>query len=247
MQEIIYEKNYQIEDSYWWFIAKFRIMNSIIRKYVPTGRTILDVGCGTGGFAAMMQKDFDMICLDTSQTALGFCRKRGLEKQFNGLLSEYDYKSNPIDAITMLDVVEHIEDDEGVLRNAFEILPEGGVAFITVPAYQWLWSFHDVIHMHYRRYSRRKIIDVARRAGFSIEYSSYFNSLLFAPSVLKRIIDRVTKKEVVPDKDYSPVEILPQWMNSLLTKIFMFESKLMKFTRLPFGLSIIVIARKGKP
>lgn len=205
MQEIIYAKNYEIEDSYWWFTAKFKIMDTIIRRFIPSGSTILDVGCGTGGFAAMMQKNYSMICLDTSPTALEFCSKRGLKNQFNGLLSEFDDKSNPVDAVTMLDVVEHIEDDESALRDAYNLLPDGGVAFITVPAYQWLWSFHDVIHMHYRRYSRRTIIDVVRKAGFRIEYSSYFNSLLFAPSVLKRLIDRVIKKEVVPDKDYSPV------------------------------------------
>ncbi len=193
MQEIVYHTNYELEDTYWWFVARNRIVKSIIenRTELRAGDVILDVGCGTGGFAKLISEQFEPICLDTSSIALEYCKKRGLNNIHNSFLSDFPVANYKISAISLLDVVEHIEDDAQVLKEAFELLPENGWLIATVPAYQKLWSKHDEIHHHYRRYNRFEFVSKLREAGFSIKYSSYFNTLLFFPALLKCFLDKI--------------------------------------------------------
>ncbi len=142
----------------------------------------------------------------------------------------------------MLDVIEHIEDDVAVLRDVYNTLPSSGWFVASVPAYQFLWSIHDEIHKHYRRYTRKKIVRLIKDAGFEIEFASYFNTLLFLPGLLKRIIDKI-----IPSKKGEAevaVEVFPGPINSFLTSVFRFESKFFPKFKFPFGLSIIVVARK---
>lgn len=244
MQEIVYHSQFEAEDSYWWFIARNRILEKTVRTFCELKPTfnLLDVGCGTGGFASLLKSDCNVIGIDTSDIALDYSRKRGLTNIKNCYLNQFDKNQyGKIDAITMLDVIEHIEDDAKVVKEAYDLLVNGGYMFASVPAYQWLWSHHDEIHMHYRRYTVTRFKKLFRDAGFKVMYSSYFNTILFPPAVLKRFIDKITG---AGQKNDAPIDEVPDFVNTVFTKLFMLEKSLIPSVMLPFGLSIVLVAKK---
>ena len=242
MQEIVYHTNYKLENDYWWFIARNKIIKKLIdtKCNIPKGSQILDVGAGTGGFASFISKDFEVVCLDTSEIALQYCEKRGLQNRYNSTLDKFPAADWNIQAVTMLDVVEHIEDDAAVVKQVYGLLPKGGSFIAAVPAYQWLWSRHDEIHMHYRRYNKKQFTTLLKEAGFKIEFASYYNSFLFMPAVLKRFIGKIFGDK----KDESPVDEVPGFMNKIFTGIFSLEAKFLPAIKFPAGVSIVAIATK---
>lgn len=244
MQEIVYHTNYLQEDNYWWFIARNEILKNTVKTFCSLDKefNLLDVGCGTGGFASLLKDECNVIGIDTSDTALSYSQKRGIKNLHNCLLKDFDKtKYGRIDAITMLDVIEHIEDDYSVVRDAYAILDSGSYMIASVPAYQWLWSRHDEIHMHYRRYTISQIRDVFKAAGFKIIYSSHFNSILFFPAVIKRFVDKITGGD---KKNDNPIDEVPDFVNSLFTKIFGLEKNWIPKISIPFGISIVIVAQK---
>lgn len=241
MQDIVYHTNFEIESDYWWFVARNKIVKKFAEKFssLQKGDYVLDVGCGTGGFAELFAKDFNVLCLDTSPIALEYCRKRGLRNLFHTTIEEFPKGKFKIKTIFMLDVIEHIENDINVLKSAYDLLEAGGTLMITVPAYRWLWSRHDEIHMHKRRYTRNQIYELLKLAGFQVKFLSYFNFFLFFPAVIKRVL--IKKKE----ENIEPVEPVSNFMNKILLNVFLAEKFFLSFFRFPFGLSILAVAQKG--
>lgn len=243
MQEVVYHSNYEIEETYFWFLARNEILKKIIKTKtnLKKGDSVIDIGCGTGGFAKVLDNEkYDVSCLDTEELAIQYCKKRNLKNLYLGNLKSFQ-KQNQVKfkAAFMLDVIEHIEDDQDVVNDVYKILDDGGYFIAAVPAFQWLWSKHDEIHMHYRRYNKTNFAPLFKKAGFKIEYISYFNTFLFFPAVLKRFVDKLLKKE--SDK---PVDELSSNINSLFFKIFKAEKNFLTKFSFPFGLSILLIARK---
>jgi SAM-dependent methyltransferase len=244
MQEIVYHSNFEIESSYWWFVARNNILLNSINQLCNISKNdyVLDVGCGTGGFAEQISKESNVICVDTSKTALDYCQRRGLKNLVNSTLEDFEkINTENIKLITMLDVVEHIDDDKSVIESAYRICADKGILLVTVPAYQWLWSHHDEMHMHKRRYTKTQVSDLISNAGFKIQYSTYFNSFLFLPGLLKRFVENITGTK----KD-TPVDKVSPFMNSIFTKLFSYEGHFLPRTTFPFGMSILIIAKKIK-
>lgn len=244
MQEVVYHTNYKFEDTYWWFTARSEVVRHVIKKIckLENNSTILDVGCGTGGFARDMMKDgYEVIGLDTSEIALQYAEMRGIKKLYNSTLDKFNPENENIDAITILDVIEHIEDDKAVINDLANTLKSGKWLIATVPAYQWLWSKHDEIHMHYRRYKKSEFKKMFKDAGFEVKFASYYNTFLFLPAVLKRFVDKLTGAE---KKQTEPVEKVSPNMNKTFDTIFKSEKKFLPDVKFPFGLSILLIAKK---
>jgi SAM-dependent methyltransferase len=145
---------------------------------------------------------------------------------------------NAYDLIAVLDVVEHIEDDVAALKAMAERLKPGGKILITVPAHQWMWSAHDVVNHHYRRYSKKTLAAAIARAGLRHNGLRWFNSLLFPAAVAARVAGKLTGKD---DSDDSPP---PKPLNAVFERIFGLERHLVGRVPLPPGLSIITLASR---
>jgi SAM-dependent methyltransferase len=244
MQKVVYHSNYEIEESYFWFLARNEILSKIIKDKttLKSSDNVADIGCGTGGFAKVLQQDlnFNVTCIDTEELAIEYCKKRGLNDLHLGDLKSFlDVKSKKYKAAFMLDVIEHIPDDQEVVNQVYQLLETDGYFIAAVPAFQWLWSKHDEIHMHYRRYNQNNFKKIFINAGFEVQYVSYFNTFLFLPAVFKRFLDKLLKRE--SDK---PVDEVSSLINNLFLKIFKSEKNLLGKIAFPFGLSILLIAKK---
>ena len=242
MEEKVYHSNFNVENSYWWFTARAHIIHSLINSIcrLPKNSTVVDVGCGTGGFLSELAKDYTAIGTDTSALAIEYCTKRGLEHLHLGTLDDFPWQKWTVDAVTMLDVIEHIEDDHAVVRQVYDLLRPGGFFIATVPANPWMWSAHDVIHMHYRRYTKSSFTNLLTSAGFVPQKISYFNSFLFPLAALKRL----TQKNLNPEDIHAVVDPVPALVNSLFHNVFAAEARLLSSMSFPFGVSLVAIVRK---
>jgi len=216
----------------------------ILNKFVKIehNQQILDVGCGTGGFTKMLLENYDAIGLDTSPIAIEYCKKRGIEELFLGTLDEFPTTDFNIQAITILDVIEHIESDDAIVEQIYKTLPPNGWLIATVPAYKWLWSNHDVMAKHYRRYTKKNFVSLLKKHNFQIKYSSYFNTFLFIFAAFKRLYENLFLKK---SKKIDPIDRVPLFLNKIFKSIFLAEKFfLLHIKKFPFGLSILVIAKK---
>jgi trans-aconitate methyltransferase len=241
MQENVYHTNYKLENDYWWFTSRNSIVLEVFKKYVKNTAhpIVMDVGCGTGGFAKLINEDYNLIALDNSPLALEYTQKRGIKNIFLGNLDDYPTEKK-VDAMTFLDVIEHIEDDSGVIRTARNLLSDKGLIVATVPAYLWLWSKHDEMHMHYRRYTKTKFEELFKSGGFNILYSSYFNTFLFPLAASVRVLQKALGKGA----GESAVDEVSPLSNKILNTIFSSERNFLPEMSFPFGLSIILVAQK---
>ena len=241
MEDQVYRQLYEVENEHWWYAARKEILLRYIDARLPLPPTarLLDVGCGTGAILESFSSRYEAFGTDTAPQAIEFCRQRGLKKLYCGTLETYP-PSKPFDLITMLDMLEHVEDDEGLLRTGRRLLGEGGHLLIAVPAFPSLWSPLDEILHHKRRYTRGSLRRLVELAGFTVEHLSFFNCLLFPVAWVRRIAARATGSGKADD-----LEIPPRFLNAALHSVFLAERRILPHASLPVGLSLLCLARKG--
>ncbi len=244
MDESLYWKFLELERSHWWFVARREILMALANHYLPAKGRILDVGCATGFFIEAAREHFDAWGIDPSPTAVSICQERGLTQVVQGSTDDLSAVADKrFDAVGFFDVIEHVEDDLGALQHARTVLTDRGLVMITVPAFMWLWSEHDVINEHKRRYVKAELGQLLERSGFAIEQLTYFNSFLFPSAVLARLGRRLIRSVGKAD-----LSMPPPWMNRLMTRIFASERRRLVPNShprgFPTGLSVLAIARK---
>jgi SAM-dependent methyltransferase len=192
----------------------------------------------------MLTEFGDVVGLDASSVAVGYCRERfgdGLELRLGRIPEDVPAGA---DLITAFDVVEHLEDDAGALLGLHERLRPGGLFVCTVPAFPFLWSEHDVVHHHHRRYTRAGLRGRLVAAGFEVERLSYFNSLLFPVAAAVRTAHRFGPAR----SRGNDATRLPRIGNRFLLRLFASERHLLRHTQLPFGISLLAVCRRsGQP
>ena len=253
MDEAIYDEMFRLESTYWWFVAKRRIILALLKKYLPISPAslaprICDIGCGCGMMLCQLQEaGYQAVGIDASETALSYCAARGV-LAVKGLLPDHlDLPPQSVQAVLMLDVLEHLDDDHAAMQSGLELLQPGGYLIATVPAYSWLWTRRDDFHHHKRRYSlggwRRMVSEIAARCGAKPMIVSHFNMYLFPLAVAGRLAARILPQ---PDRP-GDMSILPWGGNRLLTGIFASERVLLcSGLSLPFGLSLLAVVRKSQ-
>jgi 2-polyprenyl-3-methyl-5-hydroxy-6-metoxy-1,4-benzoquinol methylase len=248
METTLIQEMFQRQHDHWWFQGRSRIVSALVERFqprVPRGDgqllRLCDVGCGTGANLRMLSRFGKVWGVEPCDDALQLARQVEDATVYpGGLPDELPFTHERFDVLTLTDVLEHVEQDqESVLRCAALLAP-GGIIVATVPAYQWLWTHHDDHHRHFRRYRLGGFRKLFERAGLRVELASYCNSLLFPLMVTSRVMARVRRNG---SRSYSALSLPPEPVNRALRSVFGSERHLLSFARLPFGGSVVCVAR----
>ncbi|WP_455372621.1 methyltransferase domain-containing protein [Limibacillus halophilus] len=225
--------------SHWYYVSKGRALIDLIgdRRFDE----LVDVGAGSGVFSRLLLEQGicdRALCIDSNYQGDSDAVHHG-----KPLLLRRELNGHSGSAVLMMDVLEHVADDAELLQQYTDRLPAGGIVVVTVPAFQFLWSGHDVLLEHYRRYRISDVETLLRRAGLEIVEGRYFFGLLFPVAAAMRLLDRILVLFMNRPKT-SALKRAPGWLNSLLIKLHDFERvSVFKVNRLA-GVSVLVLARK---
>ncbi len=239
MEAYLYEEMFRLEERHWWFAAKHQIVLAMLARYLPAGAKIVDIGCGCGRMLQLLSQRHEAIGVDASPLAADFARQRGVNVVQGMLPEPIGLPPGEFDAVLMLDVLEHLDDDVTCARAAASLLKPDGILLITVPAYQWLFGPHDVAHHHRRRYTRKTLKHALEDANLQVDYLSYYNAILFPLALVQRSAQRMKRDQTVST---APP---PAPINALFRSIFASERHILGKLPLPFGLSLLAVARRG--
>ncbi len=247
MHKEFYAEYFKIEDKHWWFIGRREIFLRLLRRYLPPRRDgqprqILDVGCGTGTMLQHLTHFGQAQGIDTDAEAVAFCRERGITQVRQVDDPPLPFPDNAFDLITALDVIEHIDDDAGMLRELYRITRPGGRFLFSVPAYPFLWGPQDEISHHKRRYVAAQIRARVTGAGYRIQRLSYCNTFQFPAIAGVRVLRPYRPGSADLKSDFMMTR--PGPANTLLGKVFALEAPLVERMNLPFGVSIVGLAYK---
>lgn len=237
------QKYFVIEEKNWWFQARRKTILSLVKKY-PKDINILDIGCSGGLLMRALKANgyTNVTGLDISPEAIEQCKKSGLNDVFIMDAHCPDFKDETFDLIIASDNLEHLKDDELALNNWNKLLKKNGNAIIFVPAFMSLWSEHDVVNLHFRRYKKQELVNKSQKAGFDVVKSSYWNSLLFFPAYIYRKFRNMVSDPNVNPKDH--FEDYNSLINGTLRSWIGFEDIFFNSTGLPIGLSVMVVLKK---
>jgi SAM-dependent methyltransferase len=231
------------EDVYWWNVARRIILDKVIAELaLPDNAEIFEAGCGTGGNLAMLGRHGRVYAMELDEVARSFANDRRLaEIQLGHLPNHIPFAGQSFDLIVLLDVLEHLDEDAASLRALHSRLTPDGWLLITVPAYPFLWSQHDVALHHKRRYLMSSLRRVVSSAGYTVRYVSYFNSLLFPLIAGVRLLQRL-----FGGGQKANSTMPPKRLNQLLTGLFASERHVIGRFSFPFGVSLLLLAQKQK-
>lgn len=239
MDRDVYMRMDALEEQHWWFSARRGILAEIIQSILTVDKSkahILEAGCGSGGnirmlrtFGSVKAFEFDKVARETA------IRKCGIEIAPGALPNNLPYVGEKFDLIGIFDVLEHVEKDVESLDALARRLASGGKILVTVPAFPSLWSEHDVTHHHFRRYTRKSLAEVAKKAGLKVSYVSYFNFFLYPAAIVTRALKRLAGRKT-PDDALPGVSL-----NRILKCIFGLERYLLGRMSFPVGLSLVAV------
>jgi ubiquinone/menaquinone biosynthesis C-methylase UbiE len=239
-----YRKLAEVEDRMWYFHA---LHGHVERALVKTDRgelRVLDAGCGTGGLIRRLgvrHATWRWTGADLEPLACALARDRTAGTEIRqASVTELPFGEATFDAVVSADVLYHVDDDAAALREFFRVLRPGGIVVINVPAYRWLWSYHDEAVHSRRRYGRKELLAKVHRAGFAGAKATHWNALPFPLVVVRR------KLWPAPSGG-SDVSLLPAPLEAVFRGAMALERGwLGAFGSLPFGSSIFLVAQKPK-
>ncbi len=242
-----YERMYRLEDSYWWFVGRHRLIESLLATHYGEPKpehkplNILDIGCGTGAMSHRLTRWGQVVSADFSPLALQFSRRRGLHHLVGADAMNLPLAAKAFDTLVAMDMLEHLPDDKAALREFHRVLKPGGRVLLTVPAYSHLWSEHDVALMHFRRYVRSELREKFTDAGFRVEKLSHTMTTLYPIVAAQRKLNAKKPKSEHPE---AAMPIFPPPINAALTGFLTAENALAKRVNLPFGVTILCVAAR---
>ena len=246
MSDNLYPLFDAIEERHWWFMGRKEVLFCLLDKFNNLGKNpkYLDIGCGTGAILKKLENYGQAIGVDISEEAIEYCRKKGCRDVRKMNEGNLPFLSEEFECLLSFDVIEHIEYDARELAEYYRILKPGGIMILTVPAYMWLWSAHDDINRHRRRYTSKLLKIRLLCAGFKIERLTYFSTFLFPIIVLVRVMVALLDKYFGIRKDGFDFHIPASFFNRLLTRVFSAESRWLINRDFLFGSSLLVVCRK---
>jgi SAM-dependent methyltransferase len=244
MDEAFYPAYYELEGRHWWFVGRRKLFLRLLeREYPPAARPIdvLDFGCGTGAFLEHLERFGAVSAVDSDPSAVAFCHTRGRsEVKLVPPGTALPYRDDSFDLVTTLDVIEHVDDDVAALAELRRVLRPGGRLLVAVPAFMFLWGKQDEVSHHRRRYTAPTLRCALAAAGFAVDRTSYFNTILFPPVAAVRLGRRLLRRQSARQSDF---ELGPAALNRALGAVFGAEAGLVARRDLPFGVSLLALAR----
>jgi SAM-dependent methyltransferase len=238
MERAVFDRMAEQDEVHWWYVARRRILDRLIEREVrlPEDARILEIGCGTGHNFEMLRRFGRLDAIEVDGEARELASRRLGHAVGSAPLPELNgVPDRTYHLIALLDVLEHVDADRAGLESiAAKLAPEGRI-LVTVPAYQWMWSAHDVAHHHKRRYSKRGLRQVVEAAGLRAERLGYFNSLLFPLAAAARIGGKMVGKTESDDK------MPPAPLNRLFGAVFGLERHLVGRVPFPAGVSLFAL------
>jgi len=239
------EKYHTLEEQHWWFRARRHMVYTLIEQLkLPPDAAILEVGCSAGPLLLQLQQAgyTNLTGIDISEKAIALGRKRGL--QYISVMdgAKLDFSDAAFDLVIASDVLEHIADDAKAMKEWSRVMKLGGKVIVFVPAFQHLWSGHDVINHHFRRYTKTQLTTIVSQAGLKVKRASYWNFSLYFPTWLVRKLQNLFSSKVSPPHDN--LQQVPAIVNNILARVVKLENIVLKKTDLPVGVSLFVVAAK---
>jgi len=244
MKENFEKKYHDLERDHWWFRSRRKYILDLLRDF-PRDSRILDIGSSSG---LLMMDLIDMgfekeniYGIDISETAIENCKLNGLDNCFV-MDAQNITIPEKFDVLIASDCLEHLEDDKKALHNWNDLLKDNGYLLVFVPAFMSLWSNHDVVNMHFHRYTKKELKDKILQEKFEIKKASYWNFSLFTPVYLFRMINKSRKQD--PSDSDGDLKMPGGFINSILTGLVTIENKLLRIFNFPVGVSTFCIAKK---
>jgi len=237
-----YEIMFRVEDRHWWYSGLRAMLGLFWRRHLRGERPrVLDVGCGTGATLQALRDVAETAGIDAAPQAIRLCRSRGLGATAAASAEALPCPDGMFDAVVSCDVLCHasIRDKALPLREMNRVLKPGGVLLLNLPAYQWLHSSHDVHVQQDRRFTRGEVASLLERCGFDLLDATYWNTILF-PAIAPVRLWRKLAPRPASDLD----EERPSRLSPLFGACLALERAILRFARLPFGLSVFAVARK---
>jgi SAM-dependent methyltransferase len=231
----------RLEDDHWWFVGKRLLVASLLEHVLArTDLRVLDVGCGTGGILGHLRTRARTFGVDRSPLALAYTRGRGVTHVACADGDRLPFAPGSFDVILMLDVLEHYRDEGALLTAVRALLRPSGALLVSVPAFQFLWSAHDEVLQHVRRYTARRLRGVLERGGFTVRHLTHTNVVAFPPALVVRgLLPRLGVRRA-PGTDF---RVHAPWVNRALIATYRLESlALRRGLRIPLGLSVAALA-----
>lgn len=233
---------YSVEWTHWWFAGKRVLFRRLLRERLARpGLRILDVGCGTGAVAVDFGGCGWLCASDRSPDALAFARSRGVDNVVASDAGRLPFASESFDLVLAFDIIEHVDDDRAMLRELRRVLRPGGAVAIHVPAWPSLWSRHDEVLEHRRRYTRHALTRLIGDCDLRAEHLGWASAAIFLPAVAMRSVQRLG---IGSDDEHTDLYGLPGPLNALMLGVYRAESVLATTVGLPFGLSLAAIAAR---
>lgn len=236
-----------VEKHHWWWQGRRKLIEQILADKKPS--RLLEIGCGTGETLTFLKKLFpkaELYGVDLSSLAVEYAKSRNHLNIFKADAIKLPFKNNYYDLILFLDVLEHIKNDQKAVNEALRVLKPKGIIVITSPAMKFIWSYHDKMLGHERRYNLNEITNLATKAGLEVYYINYFNFFLSPFIILVRLITKLKfTKRFFKKANFTYYSIVDKkYLNTLLKFIFISEIKLLKYVKLPFGVSAVAVLVK---
>lgn len=224
---------------HWWFRGRRAVLRAVLPGVLPVRPArLLELGCGSGNMLEMLSEFGEAIGVEANPLLVEAARAAGLDARCGTLPGDPLVPRGWADAVLLLDVLEHLDDEAAALATARGALAPHGILVVTVPAYAWLWSGHDVALGHRRRYTAGRLRAVVADAGFRVARVTYFNTLLFPVLALVRVAKRVWGDASHDLRPASPA------LSVVLEHCFALERHLVPRVRLPYGSSLLLVARR---